>query len=154
MPGAPNFGGVTAQFGKDPLGFLRNEVDYWGSKVGEPFGASFDRSGMNTQQQQPYQPTGQDYRQGFEMTNPEMSDAYSQSASPWIQRLKNRLKQGGMPMRDPHAQSQQPMPQQQQQPMGEENPMEARSRALNASYNQGRNIGQAAQGIGRMFGGG
>jgi len=102
-----------------------------------------------------YQPTGQDFQQGFDMTNPQMTDAYSQSTGPsWIQRLKNRLRQGGMPSRDPHAQQQQPMPQQQQQPMGEENPMESRSRALKASYNQGRNLGQAAQGIGRMFGGG
>lgn len=111
---------------------------------------------MNNRMPQTYQPSQQDYQQGFEMTNPEMTDAYSQSRGGpgWVERLKRKLQQGGMAMRDPHAQ--QPMQQQQQQPqsMDSENPMEARGRALNQSYNQGRNIGQAAQGIGNLFGGG
>lgn len=154
MPGMPKFGGVTAQFGKDPIGFLRNEVDYWGSKIGEPFGASFDRSSMSGMgQRSPYEISDEEAQQGFGMTNPQMTEAYQRSTPSWLQRLQERLRRGGLPQQLQSQPSQNQMQQEQSQ-VPVENPMEARGRALNQVYNQGRNMGQAAQGISRIFGGG
>lgn len=100
----------------------------------------------------PYGLSSQDAQQGFEMTNPQMTDAYSQSMPSWIKRLQERLRQGGIANKDAMAAGQ---PQQPIGPLGQEaNPMAQRGQALQQSYNQGRNIGQAAQGIGKIFGGG
>lgn len=100
----------------------------------------------------PYGLSSQDAQQGFDMTNPQMTDAYSQSMPSWIKRLQERLRQGGIASKDAIAagQSQQPLGPSGQEAMGD--PMAQRGQALQQSYNQGRNIGQAAQGIGKLFG--
>lgn len=87
------------------------------------------------------------------MTNPQMTEAYQRSTPSWLQRLQERLRRGGLPQQL-QSQPQQGQMQQEQSQMPMENPMEARGKALNQAYNQGRNIGQAAQGISRIFGGG
>jgi len=95
----------------------------------------------------PYQPTGQDYQQGFEMTNPQMSDAYSQAMPSWIKRLQDKLRRGGQVAQDALAPQQQARQQMQQGQQPQMNPMEQRANALSAQYNMGRNMGQGIQGI-------
>jgi len=145
MPGTPN---VTAQIKDDPLGFMRHEMDYWLGRVSEPFGGSTQyRDQPNTGMPDQYQPTGQDYQQGFEMTNPQMSDAYSQAMPSWIKKLQDKLRRGGQVAQDALAPQQQARQQMQQGQQPQMNPMEQRANALNAQYNMGRNMGQGIQGI-------
>lgn len=136
---------MTQKFSSDPLGFLRDEVDYWGSKVSQPLGGSgFNRSqemGLPDQ----YNLTPQDHESAFLETNPQMRPEYMQQQPGWTQRLMRRLAQAGQVQQNAMPQGQ-PMP---QMGGGGMDPMQARGAALQNSYNQGRQLGQ----IGRMFGG-
>jgi hypothetical protein len=78
-----------------------------------------------------------------------MRPEYSQGVPSWIQRLKQRLAQGGQVM-----QSALGGPQQQQQ-MPQAAPMDSmsqRSAALQGEYNRGSQMGQAARNVAGMFG--
>ena len=98
-----------------------------------------------------YNLTPQDHEAAFLDNNPQMRPEYMQQQPSWTQRLMRRLAQAGQVQQGA-------MPQQQEQRMpqmgGEMDPMQARGIALQNSYNQGRQLGQAVGNVGRMFGGG
>lgn len=93
-----------------------------------------------------YLPTESDYTQGFQQTNPQMSPGYGDSRS-WIERLKEKLMRGGQAMQNVGAQPQQ------QNPMQGQAPAPMQSQDINASYNQGRQLGQAGRAVYNVFGG-
>lgn len=98
-----------------------------------------------------YELTPQDHQQAFQELNPQMRPEYNQAFPSWVQRLKQRLAQGGQAMQGALAGPQQQMQQPQQQM---EDPMAQKGRALQDQYNRGSQMGQAARNIYGMFGGG
>lgn len=99
----------------------------------------------------PYTPTPQDNQQAFLDLNPQMRPEYNQGMNPWVQRLKQRLAQGGQAMQGAMAgpQSQQQMPQAQAM-----DPMAQRAQALQTEYNRGAQMAKAGQNVANMFGAG
>jgi len=96
-----------------------------------------------------YSPTPQDNQQAFLDLNPQMRPEYNQGVNSWVQRLKQRLAQGGQVMQGAMAdpQSQQQMPQAQSM-----DPMAQRAQALQTEYNRGAKMAKAGQNVAKMFG--
>lgn len=127
---------MTQKFGSDPL-------DYLG-------GSGFNRAREMGLPEQ-YDLTPQDHENAFYDVNPQMRPEYTQGQSSWTKRLMQRLAQAGQTQQNAVQQGQ---PQQQASPQmgGGMDAMQSQGAALQNSYNQGRQMGQAGRGVAEMFG--